>query len=285
MLVIAAFFVLAIQLFVTILEFKLSTLAGFVLVPFGLWGKSAFLAERVLGNVATTGVKVLILAVVIGIGFTLFGQFTAALPPGQQPTVEDALGIVLASLVLLGLSLFAGRIAAGVASGAPHLSAGEAAGTAAAGAGIAALGGLAVVGGGRAALVGLRAAATATGAAGAAYAAGAAEGGGVAGGLASVARAGAGAFTGRAATSSSGPVAGPSPAPSAGPEAPAAPEVPAGDAATASGSTAAPPGWAQRLRAHQVSAAAEAVVRPVLHSGQPGAGAAPALDPEGKPEP
>ena len=76
---IAAFFILAVQLFITILEFKLTTLAGFVLVPFGLWGKSAFLAERVLGNVITTGVKVLILAVVVGIGSTLFGQFTAAL--------------------------------------------------------------------------------------------------------------------------------------------------------------------------------------------------------------
>lgn len=35
-LVILAFFILAIQLFVTLIEFKLSTLAGFVLIPFGL---------------------------------------------------------------------------------------------------------------------------------------------------------------------------------------------------------------------------------------------------------
>src|ERR1700675_1054623 len=62
---IAAFFVLAIQLFITLIEFKLTTLAGFVLVPFGLWGKSAFLAERVLGFVITCGIKVLVLAVVV----------------------------------------------------------------------------------------------------------------------------------------------------------------------------------------------------------------------------
>ena len=48
--VLLAFFILAIQLFITILEFKLTTLAGFVLVPFALWGKTAFLAERVLGK-------------------------------------------------------------------------------------------------------------------------------------------------------------------------------------------------------------------------------------------
>ena len=57
--VLLAFFILAIQLFVTLIEFKLTTLAGFVLIPFGLFGQTAFLAERVLGNVVSSGVKVL----------------------------------------------------------------------------------------------------------------------------------------------------------------------------------------------------------------------------------
>ena len=52
-----AFFFLAIQLFVTVIEFKLTTLAGFVLIPFALWNKTSFLAERVLGNVIASGVK------------------------------------------------------------------------------------------------------------------------------------------------------------------------------------------------------------------------------------
>src|SRR6266508_2253279 len=57
--ILVAFFILAVQLFVTLIEFKLTTLAGFVLVPFGLFNKTAFLAERVLGNVIASGVKVL----------------------------------------------------------------------------------------------------------------------------------------------------------------------------------------------------------------------------------
>ena len=69
--VLLAFFILAIQLFVTLIEFKLTTLAGFVLIPFGLFGKTAFAAERVLGNVISSGVKVLVLAVIVGIGSTL----------------------------------------------------------------------------------------------------------------------------------------------------------------------------------------------------------------------
>jgi hypothetical protein len=75
-LVLLAFFILAIQLFITLIEFKLTTLAGFVLIPFGLFGKSAFMAERVLGNVISSGIKVLVLAVIIGIGSTLFSEFT-----------------------------------------------------------------------------------------------------------------------------------------------------------------------------------------------------------------
>ena len=51
-----AFFFLSIQLFVTIIEFKLTTLAGFVLVPFALWNKTSFLAERVLGRVSADDV-------------------------------------------------------------------------------------------------------------------------------------------------------------------------------------------------------------------------------------
>ena len=60
--VILCFFVLAIQLFITLIEFKLTTLAGFVLVPFALWNKTSFLAEKVLGNVVSSGIKVLVLA-------------------------------------------------------------------------------------------------------------------------------------------------------------------------------------------------------------------------------
>ena len=54
-----AFFFLAIQLFITIIEFKLTTLAGFVLIPFALWNKTSFLAERVLGNVIASGIKLM----------------------------------------------------------------------------------------------------------------------------------------------------------------------------------------------------------------------------------
>jgi type IV secretion system protein TrbL len=126
--VIIAFFILAIQLFVTLIEFKLTTLCGFVLIPFGLFGKTAFMAERVLGNVVSSGIKVLVLAVIVGIGSTIFSEFTSAI--SGEPTIEDALAIVLASLALLGLGIFGPGIANGIVAGGPQLGAGAAAGTA-----------------------------------------------------------------------------------------------------------------------------------------------------------
>jgi len=144
--VVLAFFVLAVQLFVTILEFKLTSLAGFVLVPFALWNRTSFLAERVLGNVVASGVKVMVLAIIVGIGSTFFTQFTAALQ-GQQPDIGQAMSLMLAALSLFGLGIFGPGIASGLVAGAPQLGAGAAVGTAIGAGGTLALAGGAVMGG------------------------------------------------------------------------------------------------------------------------------------------
>lgn len=190
-LVVLAFFILAIQLFVTLIEFKLTTLAGFVLIPFGLFGKTAFMAEKVLGNVVSSGIKVLVLAVIIGIGSTLFSQFTAGFG-GATPTIDDAMAIVLAALSLLGLGIFGPGIANGIVSGGPQLGAGAAVGTGlAVGGAVVAAGGatmLAAKGGAAA----VRGGAATAGAATAAYSVGSlgqSGAAGVASGLGGVARA------------------------------------------------------------------------------------------------
>jgi type IV secretion system protein TrbL len=207
LIVVLAFFILAVQLFITILEFKLTTLAGFVLVPFALWGRTAFLAERVLGNVVSSGIKVMVLAVIIGIGSTFFAQFASALP-GQEPSLKDAMALALASLALFGLGIFGPGIATGLVAGAPQLGAGAAIGTGAALVGGAMLGGAGAraIGGGT--LSAVRAGASLTGGAAMAYNLGQATSGksglgGVGAGMAGVARAGA-AAAGRSARSFGG---------------------------------------------------------------------------------
>ena len=152
--VIVSFFVLAVQLFVTLIEFKLTTLAGFVLVPFALWSKTAFLAERVLGNVVSSGIKVLVLAVIVGIGSGLFAEFQV--PEGTPPSIDLALVIMLASLAMLGLGIFGPGIATGLVSGAPQLGAGAAAGATLGAGGMVVAGGVAVASAGAAVSAGAR---------------------------------------------------------------------------------------------------------------------------------
>lgn len=152
--VVLCFFVLAIQLFITLIEFKLTTLAGFVLVPFALWNKTAFLAEKVLGNVVSSGIKVLVLAVIVGIGSGLFSEFN--IPAGAEPSIDRALVIMLASLSLLALGIFGPGIATGLVSGGPQLGAGAMAGAALGAAGTAVAVGAAASGVGSAVAAGAR---------------------------------------------------------------------------------------------------------------------------------
>lgn len=151
---ILCFFVLAVQLFVTLLEFKLTTLAGFVLVPFALWNKTAFLAEKVLGNVVSSGIKVLVLAVIVGIGPGLFAEFKV--PAGAEPSIDHALVVMLASLAMLALGIFGPGIATGLVSGGPQLGAGAMAGAAVGAAGAAVAVGAAAAGVGGAVAAGAR---------------------------------------------------------------------------------------------------------------------------------
>ncbi|WBX82919.1 P-type conjugative transfer protein TrbL [Sphingosinicella microcystinivorans] len=193
LIVILAFFFMAGQVFITLVEFKLVTLAGFVLLPFAFWNRTTFMAEKVLGHIISSGIKVLVLAVITGIGVTLFSTFTATV--GPDPTAREVLSIALGALSLLGLAIFGPGIANGIVSGGPQLGLGAVAGTALAAGG-------ALVGGAAAAKLGMGAAASTIGATGRMGAAAARGGARMAGGAAgaysvgSFGRSGAGAVAG-----------------------------------------------------------------------------------------
>lgn len=287
-LVLLAFFILAVQLFVTLIEFKLCTLAGFVLIPFGLFAKSAFMAERVLGHVVSSGIKVLVLAVIIGIGSTLFSQFTNGFG-GQAPTIDQAMAIVLAALSLLGLGIFGPGIANGLVSGGPQLGSGAAVGTGLAATGMTvAAGGASVLvaRGASSALSGSAAAArggaAAAGAASTAYslrAAGQSGIAGVASGLGEVAKAGGNAavsplkrLASQAVASLQSSFASGAISVSEAAGSPAGDRTGAPPSAEATSAPSNPPDWASRMKRdqalrHGVSAAAHAVRSGDSHGG------------------
>ncbi|WP_068082237.1 P-type conjugative transfer protein TrbL [Novosphingobium rosa] len=283
--VIISFFILAVQLFITILEFKLTGLAGFILVPFALWNRTDFLAERVLGNVVTSGIKVMVLAVIVGIGSTYFSQFTAALQ-GKEPDIGQAMSLVLASLALLGLGIFGPTIASGLVAGAPQLGAGSVAATGAlvaGGAAVVASGGAAAAGAiGGAGLGAIRAGSSMGSAAFKAYRGGQADAGAstVSAGLAGVYNAARGKMADGAAKSGEG-------APHADAEKPAGQTAaaPNGSSAkspapnTSEGSADTPPPWARKIQAQQDARHRQQMITHTVQSGdQGGAGANPDID-------
>jgi len=253
LLVIIAFFVLAIQLFITILEFKLTALAGFVLVPFALWNRTGFLAERVLGNVVSSGVKVMVLAVIVGIGSGFFEEFVGALD-GQEPDIGQAMSLVLASLALFGLGIFGPGIATGLVAGAPQLGAGAAIGATAAAVGTLALGGGVATGSARAlaggAMGAVRAGTAMGSAASTAYRLGQETSGSdsIAAGLGGIARAGRGAARDRV-----GRFGGIADAAERGQRAAFAGIAPAGTGGPIAGAADTAPTWARQLRAEQTA--------------------------------
>ncbi|WP_075258191.1 P-type conjugative transfer protein TrbL [Herbaspirillum camelliae] len=300
LIVILSFFVLAIQLFITLIEFKLTTLAGFVLIPFALWNKTAFLAEKVLGNVVASGVKVLVLAVIVGIGSGLFASFQGS---PAEPSIDHALVVMLASLALLALGIFGPGIATGLVSGAPQLGAGAMAGAAVGAVGTGVALGAAATGVGGAVMAGARMAPAAAKLAGSgarattsaassarsAFQAGSAAAGGgakgAAAGLGNVAKTGAHAAGRRAASGAS--AAGQTMADAFragwnGAEAGAGQAV-AGEADDATDGAASsqkqePPAWARRMhRRQQITHAATTVAHTLRGGDGGGAGQGPSL--------
>jgi type IV secretion system protein TrbL len=194
-----AFCVIAIMLFLAIIEFKLTTLKGFILVPFALWRGTSFIAEPVLGQIITSGVRILVFAVVTGIGTQIFTQILPS-NPAAELSLQDALTVLLASMTVGGLALYAPRIAAGIVSGAPQLGLGAAAAPAAVAGGALLLGGAGLAAAARAGAGAVGSAVSLGGGARTAFALGSAAAGGeglagVGGGLAGLARAGVSAAT------------------------------------------------------------------------------------------
>jgi type IV secretion system protein TrbL len=121
---IIAFFMLAIQIFITYLEFYLVAALSLVLVPFGVFKHTAFIAERAFGSVVSFGVKLMVLSFIIAAAQPVLAQITLPV----EPTWQQAYMVLLASLAIAFLAWHAPGIAAGMISGGPSLTAGSAAG-------------------------------------------------------------------------------------------------------------------------------------------------------------
>ena len=119
---IIAFIILGVEVAVTIIEFHIVTLVAFVTVPFGVLSQTAFMSERAIGYVASVGVKLMALALVVSIGESVFKDYVVS----TDPTVNELCGLLLASVLMVMLALKIPGIAGALISGGPQLSAGSA---------------------------------------------------------------------------------------------------------------------------------------------------------------
>jgi type IV secretion system protein TrbL len=116
------FFVLALQLFVSLISFKLGSLAAFVALPWGVFNGTAWVAERPLGWVAGCAIRLFVLALIASVSIT----FVDTLPATLTLDAGGALNVLLFGLTVLALAWFGPQLASEVVSGQPHLSGADA---------------------------------------------------------------------------------------------------------------------------------------------------------------
>lgn len=122
--ILIAYAVMAIQIIVALLSFKIGTLVAFVLTPFSLLRGTSFIAERPLGWVVGAAVRLMLLTLVIGIGQNLVLNF--GFIPGKPVPATEAWNAALASIVLMVLALQSSRIASEIVGGQPQFSGSDA---------------------------------------------------------------------------------------------------------------------------------------------------------------
>lgn len=181
--VVLAFAILALQIFITYVEFYIASALLLIFIPWGSFKYTSFVAEKAIGATISYGTKLMMLGAVYGLSSGIINSFTIDLA-GGQPEPSSVFSSMLGPFALCLLCWQAPGMAAGLMTGAPTLSAGTAAGTAVAGFAGASAGGAMGAGVGSMAMgAGSSAAKAAAGLAGAATA-GATAGGPGAGGAA-----------------------------------------------------------------------------------------------------
>ena len=144
-----AFLGLTVQLVVTLVESYLVVGAGFIFLGFGGSRWTAPYVERYISLAVSTGVKVMVLYLLLGAGLTLTNGWVVAaraIPGSAEPAV-DALDIAASAVLLLMVCWNVPKFTAGVLGGTPAFTGGDAVGTVGGLAQAALLGGTAVAGG------------------------------------------------------------------------------------------------------------------------------------------
>ncbi|WP_455654340.1 type IV secretion system protein [Phascolarctobacterium sp.] len=127
-----AFAILALQCFITYVEFYIASALVLIFIPWGVNKHTSFVAEKAIGAVISFGTKLMILSAILGLSYPLINESMYHFD--GNPTWDGILGALVGPWALTFLAWQAPAMAAGIMTGAPSLSAGTVAGAAMAGA-------------------------------------------------------------------------------------------------------------------------------------------------------
>lgn len=127
--ILVAFFIMSFQVFVAILEFKLGVIFCFFMIALGTLKQTSFAAEKAIGYIFASGMKLFALATITSVGTSAIFEL---LKFSDSPTYNEAVSVAFGSLTIAFLTWFGPAKIAGVVSGGPSLGAGSMFATAAA---------------------------------------------------------------------------------------------------------------------------------------------------------
>ncbi|MDX2239044.1 MAG: hypothetical protein NW203_15885, partial [Hyphomonadaceae bacterium] len=103
---------------VVLIAFKLGSLVAFVALPWGVFNGTAWVAERPLGWVVGSAMRLFVLAFVASVSIT----FVNTLPAAFTLDAGGVLNVLLFGATVLALAWFAPILASEVVQGQPHLA-------------------------------------------------------------------------------------------------------------------------------------------------------------------
>jgi type IV secretion system protein TrbL len=120
--ILACFLIMAIHVFLAVLEYYLFAALVGIFLPFGLLAPTKFLAEKAVGAVVAASVKLMVLAFVLAVVDPVLSNIRFA---GPEITFNELWSVFLTVCALMLLCWKAPSLAAALLGGSPHLGAGD----------------------------------------------------------------------------------------------------------------------------------------------------------------
>jgi P-type conjugative transfer protein TrbL len=122
--IIVSFPLVGVALMIAQIEYHLAVMVAAVLIPFGIFGPTAFLTEFCIGWITGSLLRILVTTVIVGLGFPLFSTAVIALTAGNDPTLYSGIIVALMSVLYAGMAWWVpnkaasmcGRVALGLSA-------------------------------------------------------------------------------------------------------------------------------------------------------------------------